>query len=227
LLEVVPNGIDISRFQPREPTSGHRGPLVVAMVGNLTSRSKKHALLIDAAASVDPQLPIEWRIYGHDPSAGGTRRGDPYVDELHRRIADHALQKRFAWPGFCSDQAQIMSQIDVLVHPADNESFGRIAVEAMAAGLPVVGMRGGGIGEIVVDGETGLLAPADDAGALAAAIERLARDPALRSTMGRAGRLRAESLYSLPAHTAAMLRVYEQAMERPLGRSHHLEIIND
>ena len=40
-----------------------------------------------------------------------------------------------------------MHEIDILVHPADNESFGRVAVEAMAAGLPVVGMRGGGIGE--------------------------------------------------------------------------------
>jgi glycosyltransferase involved in cell wall biosynthesis len=219
LLEVVPNGIDINRFQPRDPSSKRGGPLVVAMVGNLTSRSKKHALFVEAAARVDPQLPIEWRIYGHDPSAGGTKRGDSYIDELHERIAQHALQKRFAWPGFFSDQAQITSQIDVLVHPADNESFGRIAVEAMAAGLPVVGMRGGGIGEIVVDGETGLLAPPDDAGALAAAIERLAREPALRTTMGRAGRLRAESHYSLAAHTAAMLHVYEQAMERRLGRN--------
>ena len=229
LLEVVPNGIDISRFQLREPRREQCGPLVVAMVGNLTSRSKKHALLVEAAARVNAQLPIEWRIYGHDPSAGGTKRGDPYIDELHQRIVRHALQQRFTWPGFFRDQAQIMSQIDVLVHPADNESFGRIAVEAMAAGLPVVGMRGGGIAEIVVDGETGLLAPPDDAAALAAAIERLARDPALRANMGRAGRLRAESLYSLPAHTTAMLRVYEQAMERPLGhsRGHHLESIND
>jgi glycosyltransferase involved in cell wall biosynthesis len=218
LLEIVPNGIDISRFHPRAPRSDPRQPLVVAMVGNLTSRSKKHGLLIDAAARVDASLPIEWRIYGHDPSAGGTKPGDPYVDELHERIARLGLQSRFAWPGFSADQPDIMSQIDLLVHPADNESFGRIVVEAMAAGLPVVGVRGGGVGEIVVDGETGLLAPADDAGALAKAIERLAQDLALRTTMGRAGRKRAETCYSLSALTAAMLRVYEQAIERPLGR---------
>lgn len=82
LLEVVPNGIDISRFQPRS-TAPHTNRLVVAMVGNLTSRSKKHALFIEAASKVDRDLPIEWRIYGHDPSRGGVVRVDPYINGLH------------------------------------------------------------------------------------------------------------------------------------------------
>jgi glycosyltransferase involved in cell wall biosynthesis len=111
-----------------------------------------------------------------------------------------------------------MSQIDVLVHPADHESFGRVVVEAMAAGLPVVGVRGGGVGEIVRDGETGLLADADDAAGLAACIERVGRNEELRRSLGTAGRRRALDTYSLEACVAGMLRVYEQAMQRPLGR---------
>lgn len=216
LLETVFNGIDISRFQRRaEPLRS--APLVVAMVGNLTSRSKKHLLFIDAAGLVDRGLPIEWRIYGHDPSEGGKVAGDTYIDELHQQVARLGLTNRFGFPGFVADPVDIMSQIDVLVHPADNESFGRVVVEAMAAGLPAVGVRGGGVAEIIRDGQTGLLARPDEPRELASAIERLARDQRLRVALGEAGRTRAESHYSLAATTAGILRVYEQAMLLPLG----------
>jgi glycosyltransferase involved in cell wall biosynthesis len=218
LLEVVPNGIDIGRFEPRHASS-RQAVTVVGMVGNLTSRSKKHALLIEAASRVDRKLPIEWRIYGHDPSRGGRQTGDSYIDELHAQIARLGLTDRFHWPGFQSDPARIMSEIDLLVHPADNESFGRVVVEAMAAGLPVVGVRGGGVGEIVQPGVTGLLVEQDNPQELADCIGKLVQDPATRQTMGAAGRQRAESEYSLSACTTAMVRTYEQAMLRPLGRS--------
>jgi glycosyltransferase involved in cell wall biosynthesis len=213
MLEIVPNGIDVSRFQPR---ASEPGRVVVGMVGNLTSRSKKHALLVDAAARVDRSLPITWRIYGQDPSRGGAVHGDAYIDALHARIAAAGLSDRFEWPGFDSDPARIMSQIDVLVHPADNESFGRVAVEAMAASLPVIGAKGGGLAEIVADNETGLLAERDDAVDLAAKIESLVRDPARRREMGHAGRRRAEAMYSLTACAQGVKRVYELAMDRPL-----------
>lgn len=216
MLETVFNGIDISRFQPRGAAPAGK-PIVVGMVGNLTSRSKKHTLFIDAASRVDRSLPIEWRIYGHDPSRGGQQRGDAYVDALHAQIAALGLAQRFAWPGFLNDPVEIMSQLDILVHPADNESFGRIVVEAMAAGLPAVGVRGGGVAEIIRHDETGLLAQPDNAQELAAGIEKLARDPQWRHALGQAGRRRAEAQYSLSATTAGMLRVYEQAMDLPLG----------
>ncbi|MGD9722097.1 MAG: glycosyltransferase family 4 protein [Pirellulales bacterium] len=215
LLEVVPNGIDLSRFHVRsEPW--RREKIVVAMVGNLTSRWKKHGLFVEAATRVDRSLPIEWRLYGHDPSAGGSRPGDAYVDRLHARLAEAGIADRVRWPGFVADPAEIMADIDLLVHPADHESFGRIAVEAMAAGLPVVGVRGGGVAEIVEHGVTGLLAGEDDPADLAACVEQLARDPMRRHTMGLAGRRRAEANYSLAACAAGVLRVYEMAMQRPL-----------
>ncbi len=215
LLEIVPNGIDLSGFTPGTAPV-QPGRVVVGMVGNLTSRSKKHALFIEAAARVDRGLPVEWRIYGHDPSRGGTQGGDPYIDELHGQIRRLGLADRFHWPGFVIDPARIMSELDVLVHPADNESFGRVVVEAMAAGLPVVGVRGGGVAEIVRDGETGLLAAIDDPQGLAARIEQLVRDPQHGRAMGAAGRRRAIENYSMEACAAGILRVYEQAMARPL-----------
>jgi glycosyltransferase involved in cell wall biosynthesis len=218
LLETVPNGIELGRFQVRNAPQRERG-LVVGMIGNLTSRVKKHPLFIDAASRVDRGLDVTFRIYGRDPSQAGKVHGDPYVDALHAQIARLGLGGRVEFPGFVDDPARIMSELDVLVHPADGESFGRIVVEAMAAGLPVVGVRGGGVAEIIADGRTGLVSRPDDAGDLAAQIERLARDPQLRSELGRAGRERAQAEYSIESCVARMLIVYSQALGRPLGRA--------
>lgn len=214
LLAVVPNGIDLSRFTVRDDERRDAQPVVVGMVANLTSRVKKHWLMIEAAARVDRSLAVEFRIYGHDPSQGGERRGDAYVDDLHARIRHHDLAGRFRWPGFVADPARVMSEIDLLIHPTDDESFGRVVVEAMAAGLPVVGVRGGGVGEIIEDGATGLLAEPDQPEQLAACVERLVKDRTLRRTLGLNGRRRAETSYSLENCARRTLAVYEAAMER-------------
>ena len=108
-----------------------------------------------------------------------------------------------------------MREIDILVHPLEAESFGRVVVEAMAAGLPVVGVRGGGVGEIVENNVTGFLAEPNDADQLARHIERLVGNPSLRQTFGQAGRARAESHYSLKACADGILRVYEKVMSQP------------
>ena len=216
LLEVIPNGIDLARFRSRANLS-HRETVVVAMVGDLHSRSKNHALFIEAVARLDRSLPLEFRIYGRDPSLGGKVHGDAYVAQLHQLIESHGLQSRFRWPGFVADPACIMSEIDVLVHPAEGESFGRVVVEAMAASLPVVGVRGGGVGEIIAADVTGLVAKPNDPGDLAGQIDRLVRDVALRGIMGFAGRQRAELNYSLAACAAQVLRVYGDALALPLA----------
>jgi glycosyltransferase involved in cell wall biosynthesis len=214
LLEVVPNGVDLSPFRPHAVKT--HGRVVVGMLGSLTSRTKRHSLLIEAAALVDRQLDVEFRIYGHDPSKGGTVRGDAYVDSLHALAARLGVADRFVWPGFVDDRARAMDEIDILVHPADNESFGRVAVEAMAATLPVVGVRGGGVAEIVQDGVTGLLAEPNQPAELARCLQQLVRQPQLREAYGIAGRRRAEEHYSLAACCRRMLDVYRMAMERPV-----------
>ena len=212
LMRVVPNGIDISRFQPHRERRDPNGPLVVAMVASLSSKWKKHALFVAAAGRLADLPDVEFRIYGHDSTVGGTQPGDGYAAEIHRLVRESAVADRFRWPGHVGDPTQIMAEIDLLVHSADQESFGRTAVEAMAAGLPVVGVRGGGVAEIVVDGETGYLATADDPEALAEAIRRIVVNPELRAQFGAAGRRRAEERYSLASCAASIARVYEEAM---------------
>jgi len=218
LLEVVSNGIDVSQFSGSTHCDKESRPkIVIAMVAGLTARWKKHPVFVKAALRVDPSLPVEFRIYGHDPSNGGKHPGGAYIDDLHALIAEANATARFHWPGHVADPRKVMAEIDLLVHSADHESFGRVIVEAMAAGLPVIGVNGGGVAEIVVHRKTGLLVPPDDSVAMAAAIEELVRDPAQRAALGSAGRKRAVENYSLEACARAVLAVYEAAMERPVG----------
>lgn len=217
LLQIIPNGIDLSRFKRREPST-ERSTLVVAMVANLTSRVKNHELFIRAAAEVSHMLPIEFRIYGTDPSSGGRVRGDSYIDGLHDLVHSCGLTSRLKWPGFRHDPTEIMDAIDILVHPTHQESFGRVVVEAMAAALPVVGVHGGGVGEIVSDGVTGWLVDPNDAVAMAARIEDLSNSPGRRREFGDAGRTRAESVYSLDICAGSINAVY-QSLLCEFGRS--------
>lgn len=216
LVRIVPNGIDLAAFTPRREPRPLGSPTVVGMVAALTSRTKRHALFVEVARRLhENDLPnVEFRIYGLDPAADG--RSDSYAAGIHRLVTEAGLDRIFRFAGHVADPARIMSELDILVPPAENESFGRVAVEAMAAGLPVVGVRGGGIGEIVVDGVTGLLTAPHDAAGLADRIKRLLVDPDLAQQLGAAGRVRAETHYSLAAYAKGVLSVYEEALGHPV-----------
>jgi glycosyltransferase involved in cell wall biosynthesis len=108
--------------------------------------------------------------------------------------------------------------MDVAIHASTNpEPFGRVLIEAMALGRPLVAPREGGPLEIVVDGETGILVPPRDASALAAAIERLIDDPELRRRMGDAGRARVDAVFDIRHHVRAMEAVFDEMLARRRG----------
>jgi glycosyltransferase involved in cell wall biosynthesis len=88
--------------------------------------------------------------------------------------------------------------------PSREEGFGLSAIEAMAAGVPVVASRVDALQEVVLDGTTGLLCPAEDAGALAAGLARLVSDPGSRHAMGVAGAAHVARRYDTPAYRASM-----------------------
>jgi glycosyltransferase involved in cell wall biosynthesis len=115
-------------------------------------------------------------------------------------------------------QAEIYSAADVFVAPSFNQRacMGMAIKEAMAAALPVIGGAGGGVPEAVVDGETGFLVPVGAGGAVDAAqfvdrVLRVANEPAMRALFGRAGRRRAEQLFSYETTNQRMAEVFMSA----------------
>ncbi len=111
-------------------------------------------------------------------------------------------------PGRVGDVAAWYRRAELLVHPARWEGFGLALLEAMLAGKPVVATRVSSAPEIVADGETGLLVPADDAGALAEALLAVLSDPARAAAMGKAGLARARSEFSVARMAGRTAAVY-------------------
>jgi glycosyltransferase involved in cell wall biosynthesis len=111
-------------------------------------------------------------------------------------------------PGRVPDVTEWLGRADLLVHPARWEGFGLALLEAMLASLPVVATRISSIPEIVVDGETGLLVPAEDAAALAAAVSRVLHDP---GELGAHGLRRARAEFSVARMADRTLDVYRRA----------------
>jgi glycosyltransferase involved in cell wall biosynthesis len=107
---------------------------------------------------------------------------------------------------------RLLERASVVVAPSEREGFGLAAAEAMAFGRPVVAAAGGGLLELVSDGETGLLVPPRDAVALRAAVERLLADPELRERLGSAARVRARERFGWDAVIERTLGVYRAAI---------------
>ena len=197
-VHVIPNGFDPGAFASVSQDEiaavrrdgNPQGHPVVAIFGRL-SRWKGQDILIRAAALL-PNLTV-W-IVG---DALFTADDRAYAEEL--RILAGSLGDRIRFLGFRNDVAVLMGAADIIVHcSVSPEPFGRVLVEGMLAGKPVIAANAGGPREIIEDGTTGLLVPAGDFHALAAAIAPLASSPARRESMGRKGRARAERLFALP-----------------------------
>jgi glycosyltransferase involved in cell wall biosynthesis len=115
------------------------------------------------------------------------------------------------------DVPELLARSDVFALATRSEGGPLAILEAMGTGLPVVASDVGGVGDIVVSGETGLLVPAGDPDALASALARLLADPELRRRMGAAGRERVRARFDLGAHRAAHVELYERELARRGG----------
>ena len=204
-VRVIPYTLGFGDADERSVAAPARDHLEVLFVGRLVER-KGVRYLIDAVRTLAPRRAVHLTIIGDGPErpalasqvqAAGL---DGAVD-LRGRVSDAELRQAYA-------AASVFVLPAIVDSRGDTEGLGVVLLEAMSYGVPVVGSRLGGITDIVVDGESGLLVEPSDPAALAGALERLAGDPALARRLGAAGRQRVADQFSWRAILAAWQECY-------------------
>jgi len=212
---TVHEGIDVERVAHAKPVSVHaelwlpaNAPLVVNIGALVEHKGQRH--LIDAAALIVREVPdARFVILGEGPLRTA----------LEQQVRHLRLEKHVFLPGFRADVLGWLKGADVFVMPSEMEGLGTSILDAMAAGIPVVGSATGGIPEVIEDGATGLLVPPGDARALAGSIVRLLRESALRERMGQAGWARVRERFTVERMVEGTRRVYQHVA----GRGHRDE----
>jgi len=196
------SGVDPARFRPApEPP----GTIVVAVVSRMLADKGIHEAVAACRALRARGADLILRLVG-DPDPGNPSSIAPAtLRQWHR---DGAVD----WLGHRTDIAEIWAGAHIALLPSYREGLPKSLIEAAACGRPMIAADVPGCREVVRPGETGLLVPARDADALAAAIETLAASPELRRRMGKAARDAAERLFSEERIVGETLALYDRAL---------------
>ncbi|MDG5766529.1 glycosyltransferase [Balneolales bacterium ANBcel1] len=173
--EVVHNGFSFPNSRPISRKSGKENTFRIVMAGSI-SPLKNYAEGIRAVRLLaDEGIPVSLDIYGD-----GNKKDNRTLNSVIQSLGGESY---VALKGYRSDLKPVFSNADLLLVTSRLESFGRVAVEAMGHGCPVVSTGSGGLPEIVKNRETGLLYSSGNEAELANAIRELYRDPELRNTL--------------------------------------------
>jgi glycogen(starch) synthase len=209
---VIRNGIDAGLW-PFAPRKAREGPARLLYLGRLEYEKGVH----DAIAA----LP---RIRRTHPGTTLTVAGDgTQLDWLREQARKHKVLKAITFVGRVDHQrlVALLHDCDAAVLPSHYEPFGIVALEAAATGAPLVTSTAGGLGEAVIDGETGMSFPPRDIAALATAVRAVLDDPAAARHRATAARMRLNSDFDWHTVAAETAQVYLAAKRRerePLGR---------
>ena len=215
-MPVVHDGLDLSGFRPTRPAAAMRaelgvGPddLVVGMTVNIQPW-KGQDVCLRAFALLADEFPALVCVL-----AGGVVRGaEDYRAQLDAFLASRDLARRVRFLGHRADVPDVTQALDVLVHASVvPEPFGRVLIEAMSLGKPLVATDEGGVPEIVEHGRTGFMVPAGDPEAMAGALRQLLASPELRAEMGERGRRRVHEHFSIERFARDMEHLYDTVLD--------------
>ena len=215
-FHVVYDGLDLRDFMPTRDRDDVREELgidpsapVVGVVGNI-QEWKGQLVLLEALAILRAKHPNAVALI-----VGGVHRsGMAYAERMHRFVDEHGLERNVIFTGARDDVGDIMNCVDVVAHTSvRGEPFGRVIIEGMAVGRPVVATRAGGVPEFVHDGENGILVETGDADQLADVLDRLFTDEDLCRSLSR-GALSSAQDFSVEHHVARMTAIYDRVARR-------------
>lgn len=215
-VKVIYNGIDLHWLKggvlskPEGIGDNWKVILLIARV----SRWKRHDLALNAfekIAEIEPNA--------HLVCLGDKDGLDPeWWDQLRVMTSLSSFSERIHWIGQVQDIRPWLRSSSLLLLTSENEPFGRVIVEAMACGLPIIATRSGGVPEIVREGIDGILVTPGSASEVCEAVLKLLRDEGLRNSLSAAGTKRAEE-FSLEKHVNQMVQVFEETLQHHAGRS--------
>jgi glycosyltransferase involved in cell wall biosynthesis len=217
-VSIIHSGVDVHRFiegakhrtRKRKELGIPADSLVVGYVGWLIP-IKGVTYLLDAMAEVVQRHPNSLLLL----VGKGDEKGEEEI-KLKEQVENLGLDDNVRFLGWRPDVDKIMGCFDIFVLPSLNEGMGRVLVEAMSAGLPIVASRVGGIPDLVKHGENGLLVPPANAGALEQAISNLLSDKERRKRMGETGKTMCR-----PYSVEAMVDKIHKLYSRLLGEHSH------
>ena len=213
-LRVIHNGVDTEKFQRAQRDRARLFPdvgneMLVVLVGNMHSDVKGHPWLIAAAPTVVREFPEVRFVFAGDGELRPT---------FAAQVAQLGLESTFKFLGRRSDIPEILASCDLAVLPSRAEGLPNAVLEYMAAGLPTIASRVGGMAELIQDGVTGLLVPAEDANALAGALLQFLRDPEQARQIANNGQRFAVENFSFERLIREIDELYAELLERRRGK---------
>ena len=209
-VSTIPTGVDFSRYDRstvqgnlREELGLPADSLLIGTVAILRAK-KGHAEILDAAPEVLKRFPNAHFVFAGD---------GPQTENLKTRIAANGLSGHVHMLGLRRDVTNVLASLDVFALPTHQEALGTAFIEAAAMGVPAVGSNVDGVPEVVLDGQTGLLVPAQDGKALIEPICRLLGDSIFRQSMGTNATEFVHRKFSREIMAQGMERLYQRLLE--------------
>jgi glycosyltransferase involved in cell wall biosynthesis len=205
LVKIIPNGVDIDRFQNADRSlSENHDHFIVAKLASLVPWKNHKLFLQIAKLSLEGDDNIRFKICGF---------GSPDYEKELRNMADTLeIAHRVEFLGFVNDIGGLYQDIDLLLHTSGSETFGRVYAEAMAAGKPIIAIKGEVEKEVIGEGEGGFLYSTDQITELVQKINELARNPVLCHELGQKGLNRVTRSYSIESLTQSIHELYSEIL---------------
>lgn len=207
-VRLIPRSVNLERFDFRPAASRSQEEFIVGIIGRITPL-KGHDYFLRAMAKVIRQVPsLKIWIIGDAPEDK-----QDYKQEITTLVRRLVLSNYVEFLGNRSDIPDLLSRMHCLaLSTVTEEAFGRVILEAQAAGVPVVATRVGGVVDIIDEEKTGLLVTPRDPEEMAAAIIRIFKDKALASSLSEAGRKKVERQFTLEEMGEKTLKVYQELL---------------
>ena len=218
-IVVIPNGLPEEAFSDFEDYVPQKSSVVrVGLIARMNHPGKNQDLFLQAAAHIAARF--------HD--AEFVLVGDgPYRSSIERTAKRLGIAHRVQFLGEHMDIPAVLATLDISVVVSDSESLSNVILESMAAGKPVIATHVGGNAELVREGETGLLIPRQDVGALVHALQRLLTDPCSRREMGHNARILARRDFCLKRVCGLYEQLYASLLEeKGWRRGSHVAVPN-